>query len=169
MSQDEASPHPAPRFRPPDALLPSHQQTAARTRAGEQSIFLSWGGAIYGPATAEEVIAGVRTSWFEEDTLFWFDGQEEWRPVTELSGLVDGGHHTLAGRRVGEAPADAPPLPGTRSRVRPIARAHRRNRHKSGSKRRHKRSSRLGRTLIFVFVLLAAAVTVGLLFLLMQM
>jgi hypothetical protein len=115
------------------------------------------------------VIAGVRTSWFEEGTLFWFEGQDEWRPVTELPGLVDGGHHTLAGRRVGEAPADAPPLPGTRSQARPGAKPPRRNRRKSGSKRRHARSSRLGRTLIFVFVLLATAVTVGLLFLMMQM
>jgi len=169
MSENEQPLHSPPRFRPPDALLPSNQQSAARSRGGEQGIFLSWGGAIYGPASTEEVIAGVRTSWFEDGTLFWFEGQTEWRPVTELPGIVDGGHHTLAGRRVGEAPADAPPLPGTRKHVRPSSKPHRRHGRKPKSKRRHGRTSRPGRMIIFAFVLLAVAVTVGLLILLMQM
>jgi hypothetical protein len=152
-------------------MLPTNQQGAARVRAGEPGIFLSWGGAIYGPATAEEVLAGLRTSWFEEDTLYWSEGQEEWRPVAEMSTQVEGGHHTLAGRRVGEAPADAPPLPSAANRVRPApgSRPHRRHGRKSGSKRRPGNSSRTGGIIIFAFFLLAAALTVGLLVLLMQM
>lgn len=165
------------RFRPPDELLPSRGQKTARSGNGETEIFLSWGGAIYGPARPDEVAAGVRTAWFDKETLFWFEGQSEWLPVSEFPGLQEGGHHTLAGRRVGSAPDEAPPLPSNAPRALHSARA--RTRHaggrrsgKSGSSRRkggRGRSGKLGRLLVFGIVLLAVAVTVALVFLLMQL
>ena len=165
------------RFRPPDNFLPAHTQRTSRTAGAEPEIFLSWGGAIYGPARADEVTAGVRTSWFEKDTLFWFEGQTEWRPVDEFPGLQEGGHHTLAGRRIGTAPEEAPPLPPRGSR--PTTRSSgTRTRHagrrsgKSGSSRRkggRGRPSKLGGLLVFGVFVLAIVLTVALLFLLMQM
>lgn len=167
---------PRANFRPPSELLPAHAQKAARTGNGDTDIFLSWGGAIYGPARAEEVAAGVRTAWFEQDTLFWFEGQAEWLPVSEFPPLQEGGHHTLAGRRVGSAPDDAPPLPSAAPRSLHSARTRRRHAGrrsaKSGSSRRkggRGRPSKLGRVLVFGAFLLAAAATVALLFLLMQL
>jgi hypothetical protein len=170
-------PSAAGRFRPPDDFLPTRAQNAQRSHAGEPEIFLSWGGAIYGPARAEEVTAGVRTSWFDKDTLFWVEGQTEWRPVDEFPGMQEGGHHTLAGRRIGTAPDEAPPLPtrGSRSVARPSGARTRyagRRSGKSGSSRRkggRGRPSKLARLLIFGVVILAVALTVALLFLLMQM
>ena len=121
--------------------------------------------------------AGIRTAWFDKETLFWFEGQPEWLPVSEFPGLQEGGHHTLAGRRIGSAPEEAPPLPSNAPRALHSARA--RTRHaggrrsgKSGSSRRRGKgglSGKLGRLLIFGIVLLAVAVTVALLFLLMQL
>jgi hypothetical protein len=164
------------RFRPPDNFLPAHAQRTSRTSGDEPEIFLSWGGAIYGPARADEVTAGVRTSWFEKDTLFWFEGQTEWRPVDEFPGLQEGGHHTLAGRRIGTAPDEAPPLPprGSRSSRSSGSRTRHAGRRsgKSGSSRRkggRGRPSKLGRLLVFGVFLLAVVLTVALLFLLMQM
>ena len=166
------------RFRPPDDFLPARAQNAQRTAAGEPEIFLSWGGAIYGPARADEVAAGGRTSWFERDTLFWFEGQTEWRPVDEFPGLHEGGHHTLAGRRMGSAPDEAPPLPprgsgpaSTRSSGARTRYAGRRSGKSSSSRRKggRGRPSKLAGLLIFGAFLLAVVLTVVLLFLLMQM
>ena len=166
------------RFRPPDDFLPARAQNAPRPAAGEPEIFLSWGGAIYGPARADEVAAGVRTSWFEKETLFWFEGQTDWRPVDEFPGLQEGGHHTLAARRVGAAPDEAPPLPPRGSRRTSTRSSGARTRYagrrsaKSGSSRRkggRGRPSKLARLLIFGVFLLAVVLTVALLFLLMQM
>lgn len=165
------------RFRPPKELLPARAQQAARSGNGEAEVFLSWGGAIYGPARPDEVAAGVRTAWFEKETLFWFEGQPDWLPVSEFPGLHEGGHHTLAGRRIGSAPDEAPPLPSNTPRALHSSRA--RTRHaggrrsgKSSSSRRkggRGRPSKLGRLLVFGVFLLAAVATVVLLFLLMQL
>ena len=163
-------------------LLPASQSPSAndaksaRGGNGEARIYLSWGGSIYGPARPDEVAAGVRTSWFDKDALFWFEGQPEWLPVKEFPGLQEGGHHTLAGRRVGSAPDEAPPLPSAEPRPTKPARAKTRRAGrrsgKSGSSRRRGgrgRSGKMGRALVFGIVLLSAAATVALLFLLMQL
>jgi hypothetical protein len=160
---------------PTGQASPPTAAPAPSTENGETEIFLSWGGAIYGPARAEEVVTGLRTSWFDDDALFWFEGQPEWRPVDQFPGLQGGGHQTLAGRRVGSPPDGAPPLPPDGSRPgRSAARSTRRAGHrsgKSGSPRRRGgrgRSQKTARGLIFGVVLLAVAATVALLFLLMR-
>ena len=160
-----------PRFRPPDFFLPRNLQGPARVRGDGAEIFLSWGGAIYGPASAEEVAAGLRTNWFEDETLFWFEGQADWRPVADFPAVLESGHHTLAGRRIGAAPRAAPPLPaaGREKSPRPERRRRRHHRKDGGkSPRRGARPSRAGRQMIFGIILVAAVVTVALLFLLMQ-
>lgn len=72
-----------PRFRPPDAQLPD-SASAKRLRPGEAAVYLSWGGQVFGPASPREVLAGLRASSFEKGALFWFEGQPEWRPVAEF-------------------------------------------------------------------------------------
>jgi|GEM_PF-1627715 len=169
MSKTSGQPE-GPRFRPPDFFLPRNLQGSARVRGDGAEIFLSWGGAIYGPASAEEVAAGLRTNWFEEETLFWFEGQAEWFPVAEFPTAIESGHHTLAGRRIGAAPQAAPlPAGGGDKSPRP-GRRRRRHHRKDGGKspRRGARPSSAGRQLIFGIILLAAVVTVALIFLLMQ-
>ncbi len=164
-----AAPH-----RPPDFLLPKGGPGAARPRAGQPEIYLSWGGAIYGPAGSEEVLAGVRSAWFEADTLFWFEGQTDWLPVDDFPGMFDAGHHTLAARRTGAASEEAPPSPaaGATPALRASSAYHRRggrnSKGKSKAPRRHNRSSKVGRLIAFVFVILIVIITVGLTFLLMQ-
>lgn len=165
------------RFRPPENLLPAHAQRGARTEGGDREIFLTWGGAVYGPARAEEVTAGVRTSWFEKGTLFWVEGQTEWLPVEEFPGLHKEGHHTLAGRRIGAAPDEAPPVPVRPVRAsRPASRSSgARSRHagrrsgRSGSSRKtgRRRPGKRGRLYVFGGILLAVSLTLVMLFLLM--
>jgi len=170
MNQDARPEAAVAPVRPPDFLLPTGAQGTQRIRTGETEIFLSWGGAIYGPAGAEEVLAGVRTAWFEPDTLFWFEGQAVWLPVEEFTRLVDGGHHTLAARRVGAAPDEAPPLPSAaRATVPRQSRGHRHRGRKNKPPRRHGRPSTLRRLIIFAFVLAAVAVTVVVILLLMRL
>lgn len=85
--EQQQSESPAPGFRPPDFLLPK-AEGPTRRRLGEPDIYLSWGGQVYGPAAVDDVIAGVRTSWFEDDALFWFEGQTDWLPVGTFPDLA---------------------------------------------------------------------------------
>lgn len=149
--------HPAPPktgFRPPDFLLPK-ADSATRRRHGEPGIYLSWGGEVYGPAAVEDVISGIRTSWFADDALFWFEGQTEWRPVGEFPDIAAKltpkramlltPQHAVAGTAA-QRP-DAPRRPAM-----PKAPKHRRDYRGLG--------------IVMIFVLLAVGLTAGLLVLL---
>jgi hypothetical protein len=164
MNNPERSPA-APKIRPPDFLLPNSEQSAARKRAGEPDIYLSWGGQIYGPAGADEVIAGVRSSWFEPDTLYWFEGQTDWRPVGEYPGL--------SGDLFKEPHAE------TANAEAPSETAHEENRELNSRRRRKGKSvaprapsghamKKNSRWIILAFSLLAIALTAGLILLLMM-
>jgi hypothetical protein len=175
----------APVLRPPDFFLPSGAKSA--TRGGGREVYLSWGGAIYGPAGPEEVLAGVRTSWFEPDALFWLEGQDTWLPVADFPALVNDGRGTVTAHPAGPIPEQAPPLPAagttaavgttaspdatdSRQRRRGRGRDHGRKRNrKPRSPRRTGRTSKTGRLIVLALVILAAAVTVGLIFLLMRL
>jgi len=83
MKDPQPSKTPAePRIAPPIFMLPEANRSR---RSGNAAVYLSWGGEVYGPATGSEVCDGIRTSWFEEDTVFWYEGMIEWRPLTEFS------------------------------------------------------------------------------------
>lgn len=163
MNNPDRSPA-TPKIRPPDFLLPNAEKTAARKREGEPDIYLSWGGQIYGPAGSEDVIAGVRSSWFEPDTLYWFEGQTDWRPVGEFSGLSgDLFKEPQAETAYAEAPSET---------------AHEENRELNSRRRRKGKSvaprapsgramKNTSRWIILGFSLLAIALTAGLIFLLM--
>lgn len=87
----EEAPLPSPSLatvRPPDFVLP-RAEGVVRNRPGETLVYVTWGGEIYGPATPEEVLAGIRSSWFEDSAHFWFEGREEWTPVGEFPRIME--------------------------------------------------------------------------------
>lgn len=49
------------------------------------SVYLFWSGEIYGPATEEEVLRGILTSWFDQSALYWHEGLKTWRPIHEFA------------------------------------------------------------------------------------
>lgn len=157
-----------PAIRPPDFLLSKADQTTGRPRrVGEPDIYVSWGGKIYGPAGVDDVITGVRTAYFGDDAVFWFEGRTDWRPVEELSGLFEG--------ETTELPAKAGPLtpppepirphwPGTESSAR-SSRGQRRRHNRKNRPSNSARRGRAGRLIVLGAVLLAVALTAGLLLL----
>ncbi len=76
------TPLPAARFRD---FSPHPRDIGPRRRFGEPQIFLSWGGEVYGPVTADEILAGKHSASFDANALYWFEGREEWRPIAEFS------------------------------------------------------------------------------------
>jgi len=158
----------APVLRPPDFLLPQSERSTARRRSGEPEIYVSWGGQIYGPAAVDDVLTGVRTAYFESDSLFWFEGQPGWRPVEELEDLFAEDSVELpatANRHDPPAEPIRPAWPGSGS----SSGRRRRRKSKPGRTNRHSRSSRsslAGRLIVIAAVLLAIAITAGLLLLL---
>lgn len=163
MSNPEQSPAP-PKIRPPDFLLPNSEQSAARKRAGEPDIYLSWGGQVYGPAGADDVVAGVRSSWFQPDTLYWFDGQADWRPVGEFPGLSG---ESEAEQTDASGISDPPSETADEN----IGAKNKRRRRKGKSVAPRAPSGHAmkntSRWIILGFSLLAIALTAGLIFLLM--
>ena len=164
MPAPPAAAGPTPTLRPPDFLLPQSERGAARRRTGEPEIYVSWGGQIYGPAGVDDVLTGVRTAYFEEDALFWFEGQSAWRPVDELEDLFAEDEVELPVAATRHEPPSEP--------IRPSWPASRSSGGNSGRKRRRRakpasssRSSRAGRLIVLGAVLLAVLITAGLLLL----
>ena len=158
-----------PSLRPPDFLLPTPDQATSRRRHGEPEIYVSWGGKVYGPSGVDEVISGVRTSYFEEDALFWFEGRSEWRPVEELPDLVASEMPALPVAGVPHIqPAEPirPHWPGDASSTNRNSRGKRRRHNRKGRASRASRSGRAGRLIVLGAVLLAVVLTAGLLLLL---
>ena len=154
---------PTPALRPPDFLLPQGERGPLRT-ADEPAIYVSWGGQIYGPAGVEDVLSGVRTAYFGEEAMFWFEGQDEWRPVEELRDSLpkrDAGTTAAAGRHAA-APSEPirPRWPGSRSAT--PSTGERRRRRKGGPSRSSRRRL-VARLIVIAAVLLAVLITAGLL------
>ena len=136
----------------------------SRAASAKGAIYLSWGGKVYGPSSADEVVAGIRTAWFDRDALYWHEGLDEWKPVGEFpASFADANKYPADGRKSGSVPA-APSLPATApdgKRQRGSSRRARTSRY--GSRRLGKK----GRSIVFGFALLAVLLTVGILLLLM--
>lgn len=146
-------------FRPPDAVLP---EASRARRAGDAYIYLSWGGVVYGPATSSEVLAGVRSSWFEDDALFWHDGLTHWSPVTDFSASANRSGQPTESR----TKTTQPELP-VANRPTQIAGNDRRL-SVAGRDQIPKvpAPSKQGIVVVLCFALLAAALTVGIILLL---
>ena len=155
-------------LRPPDFLLPKADKIAGRKREGEPDVYVSWGGQVYGPSSVEDVISGVRTSYFEEDALFWFEGREQWRPVAELPALIDesgaAGLPTEARHHPTPSEGITPAWPGGRKSS--SSGRERRRRRPQGKRAQKKTRAQVGGRLIVIgAVLLAVVLTAGLLLL----
>ncbi|MEI6339754.1 MAG: hypothetical protein WCQ57_14415 [Verrucomicrobiota bacterium] len=155
MQEPQPSKTPAvQRLRPPDSVLP---QAGRTRRAGDAYIYLSWGGVVYGPTTSSELLAGVRASWFEDDALFWHDGMTHWSPVTEFSASESRDRPAIEQGIQTTQPA----LPAATPPPKPSALPGRDQIPKVPS------PSNYGVIVVAGFALLAAALTVGLIMLLM--
>lgn len=155
-------------MRPPDFLLPKTGQHSDRLRSDQPDIYVSWGGQIYGPAAVDEVIKGVRTGYFEDDALFWFEGRTEWSPVDEFPHLFepsDSDQTSQPPPRTPPAEGIRPAWPGTRSRSPASSGRERRRRNRKGRSGKSSRSMMGGRLIVIAAALLAVLITAGLLLL----
>lgn len=162
-----------PALRPPDFLLPEGKKNANVRRRGEPDVYVSWGGQVYGPAGVDDVMAGVRTSYFDQGAVFWFEGRESWSPIAQFSGLFDESQTLLlptkAKRHAPPAESIRPEWPA-RSKARGSRRSERRrvrNRQggKGGRASRGSRKNKRWRLILIAVALLAVAITAGLLYL----
>lgn len=155
-------------LRPPDFLLPHAEKAAARKRRGEPDVYVSWGGQIYGPTAIEDIMKGVRSSYFEEDAIFWFEGRNEWSPVRALPELLEETSPDLPHEaRHHPAPSEAirPSWPGSGKRGSTPQRKRRRYTNRN-RKVEPKRARLDGRWIVAGAVVLAVAMTAGVLVLL---
>lgn len=130
-------------------------------RTNRQNIFLTWGGEIYGPSSEEDVIAGVRTSSFDEEALYWHEGMKEWKPVYEFATPPSKQWQRVNPRNLPTAPRLPEQVPGANSR-------RRRPRRSRTSKPASQRIGNGGRAIFLGIVVLAVLLTVGILLLLMR-
>lgn len=168
MPAPTSSEAPLKAMRPPDFLLPKTEQSSNRRRSGEPDIYVSWGEQIYGPSAVDEVIKGVRTGYFEDDALFWFEGRSEWRPVEELPELFEPSASDLPAQgppRTPPAEGIRPKWPGSRPRSSSAAGGEKRRRSRKGRSGKSSRSTLGGRLVVIAAVLLAVLITAGLLLL----
>lgn len=150
-----------PRFRPPDFLLPTAESSAARRRSGEPDIFVSWGGEVYGPAGPGEILAGIKASWFEPDAAFWFEGQSSWQPVQDFPEIYQTAKPpTPPAQDQESAPETNAPAATDKPRSSSRRKKRRGVRHSTESKS----PARLW--IIWGFVAMAAALTIGVMMLL---
>lgn len=111
-------------------------------------------------------MAGVRSSFFEPGAVFWFEGRSEWRPVEEFPALLDS-----AAEQAVEPPlsTSAPPVTAT---LRPVSdfipdETPRRAKGRQPRVPGGGSDRRFGLLIVFAFIVLAVALTVGLLLFLM--
>jgi hypothetical protein len=182
MTTEEVPDLPAPQgtrpaIRPPDFLLPASEKGAATRRGGGSNVYVSSGGQVYGPATAEQAIAGLLSGYFDQDALFCPEAGNDWRPLAELSAesaepassMPDGSRLILpppVRRSVQPAGVSRPESTSKRRRsteVSPQARSGRRRRRERSNAPRGRHL--VGRLIVIGAVLLAVLITAGLLLL----
>ena len=139
------------------------EQPLSGLRPTKEAIYLSWGGKVYGPSSRDEVMAGIRTAWFEHDALYWHEGLDQWKPVGEFPFSAEDATQIAAHSvKTGAAPA-VPSLPATTPEDRrPRGNSRRTRGHRPGSTRLGGKGSAIA----FGFALLAVLLTVGILLLL---
>ena len=162
---------PGPQLRPPDFMLPKSERHADRSGGAKAGLYVSSGGQTYGPSTPREVVASVRTGYFNEDAVFWVESRNEWRPLTELAQhvelpppSVEPAHLELPPRIPLHAPptqAVTPKWPGARRRSSTSPRGERRRRDRKGRPAKAPKGRLAGRLIVFGAILLAILITAG--------
>lgn len=173
-----------PALRPPDFFLPKGDRAGTRRRSRGPEIYVAYGGQIYGPAEPGDVMAGVRSSFFEEGAVFWFEGMDEWKALAKLPELLDAEPVALPTTAVRHTPPSEGirpswPGPSDSNSSRPdSSRSESSRSGSSGRRRRRRKSNRkkpssrsgdgsnmTGRLVVIGAVLLAVLITAGLLLL----
>ncbi|MBE2178978.1 MAG: hypothetical protein IAE97_00705 [Chthoniobacterales bacterium] len=172
MNPNPPAPGSSERTQPAAFPAPPAEWNIERLQAGEPLIYISWGGEVYGPAAPMDVLAGLRAAWFEDDALFWFEGQKGWRPVAEFPACVgsDNPDDRLPadGALTAEAPITIPKgAPAALPAKQPRSSRSRGSSRKPKPGRRPGLGKR-GALIVFGFALLAVGLTVGILLLLMM-
>lgn len=178
---------PGSQLRPPDFLLPKSERNTERSRDSKADLYVSSGGQTYGPSTPREVVASVRTGYFDADAAFWVESRHEWRPLAELAQHVElpppnlePVHLELPPRVPLHSPpteAVTPKWPGARRRSSsPPAlasspspsppRGEKRRRGRKGRQGKTAKGRLVGRLIVFGAILFAILITAGLLLLL---
>ena len=169
---------PEPRLRPPDSMLPKSERHAERSGGAKAGLYVSSGGQTYGPSTPREVVASVRTGYFNEDAVFWVESRNEWKPLTELAQhvelpqpSVEPAHLELPPRIPLHAPPTqpvTPKWPGARRRSSTSSassssspRGERRRRDRKGRPAKAPKGRLAGRLIVFGAILLAILITAG--------
>ena len=153
---------PRPDLRPAQTQL----RGSARPKIPRSAVYLSWGGEIYGPSSWEEVAAGVRTSWFEEGALYWHEGLDSWRPVSEFPPAAKPSSANDCFRRVLPDELPCAPSPATGTGGKNLAGSG--SRRPRGSKPAPRRPGPQGRPVLVGFALLAIILVVGIILLMMM-
>ena len=173
---------PGPRLRPPDFMLPKSERHPEHSGGAKAGLYVSSGGQTYGPSTPREVVASVRTGYFNEDAVFWVESRNEWRPLTELAQhvelpppSVEPAHLELPPRIPLHAPptqAVTPKWPGAGRRSSTSSasssfspRGERRRRDRKGRPGKPPKGRLAGRLIVFGIILLAILITAGVLLL----
>lgn len=161
MNKEELPSSPRLTFRPPDFLLPHGEGSTGRRSDKGPDIYMSWDGTVYGPTSAEDVLAGIRAASFKQDARFWFEGQEDWLPLSTFPDIIE------FSQEFGAAPSTSPPPKPLPPPSKQPAVQRRKERHRRSRPHKPSRLGRRGRIVALGFVILAALLTVGLLSLLM--
>jgi hypothetical protein len=163
-------------------MLPKSERHAERSGGAKAGLYVSSGGQTYGPSTPREVVASVRTGYFNEDAVFWVESRNEWRPLTELAQhvelpppSVEPAHLELPPRIPLHAPptqAVTPKWPGAGRRSSTSSassssspRGERRRRDRKGRPGKPPKGRLAGRLIVFGIILLAILITAGVLLL----
>lgn len=146
-------------------MLPNAESTAARRSRGEPDIYLAWDGEVYGPTGIEEIMAGIRASYFEKDTTFWFEGLAEWRSLEDFETVTSENNIKpgVSGPAPGNA-SDAKDQAAAATHPQPAAAVKRKPRSGPGRSkppRPRPTGSRVGMLLVALFILLGAGLTAG--------
>lgn len=168
---------PGAQLRPPDFLLPKSDRNAEHSSGAKVGIYVSSGGQTYGPSTAREVVASVRTGYFGEDAVFWVESCNEWRPLNELAQHVELPPPGAAPAQLElppRIPIHSPPAepvtpkwPGARRRPSSSSssRGEKRRRERKGGSSKAPKGQWAGRLIVWGAIFLAILITAGLLLL----
>jgi hypothetical protein len=122
-------------------------------------IYLTYEGEVRGPAPVEDVQAGRRTSFYPDDTTFWFEGRADWAPLDEFDAAL-AAHAEKEGRKAAALAAQI-----REWRTSGDGRKRRRRHHKGGRTPRPPQGKQRGYLVVVAAVLAAVILTAGILLL----
>ncbi len=149
------------KIRPPLQRLPGSKAEASRDKGSGPEIYLSWDGGVFGPCSAEDVDAGIRAASFEEYTYFWFEGRDQWQLLEDFAEAIEE-HRVQASPFTPRAPVVEAPGEAVEDDDTGLPVPKRRRRQQPPAKVPHQRDH--GHLIVLLFVFLAVALTVGLIY-----